>query len=108
MARPRARAAIEGGDELSSRFSPPPLSTLPMALRSSPTEKCGPLAATTTTRTASSSLSAPMARGRSRHRSTPMALRASGRSNHSVATVSSTSMLSTGDSKSAIFPMRAG
>ena len=48
-----------------------------------------------------------MARGRSRQRSTPMALRASGRSSHTVATESSTSMLSTGDSKLAISPMAA-
>ena len=34
-----------------------------------------------------------------------MALRASGRSSHTVATASSTSMLSTGDSKLAMSPM---
>ena len=61
---------------------------LPMALRSRPTEKCGPWAATTTTRTSWSSPTAAMARGRSRHSSGPMALRASGRSSHTVATPS--------------------
>ena len=87
---------------------PPPVSRAPIALRSSPTEKCGPSAATTTARTSLSPESTAMARGRSRHRSTPMALRASGRSSHRVATPSSpASMRSTGDSKSTISPMWA-
>ena len=76
-----------------------------MALRSRPTEKCGPLAAITTARTSASPLTAAIARGRSRHRSMPMALRASGRSSHTVATCSSCSMLSTGESKFAMSPM---
>ena len=67
---------------------PPPVSMPPIALRSRPTEKCGPSAATTTTRTVVSADSTAMARGRSRHRSTPMALRASARSSHKVATAS--------------------
>ena len=79
-----------------------------MALRSSPTEKWGPLAATTTTRTSLSSPTACMARGRSRQRSSPMALRASGRSSHTVATASWRSMVRTGDSNVALCPIPAG
>ena len=88
----------------------PPVSMPPISLRSRPTEKCGPFAATTTARTDASEPTAAMARGRSRHRSVPMALRASGRSSHTVATASSCSMLSTGDSNCAIAlsPMPAG
>ncbi len=101
---PRARAAVDGG-AAPAESSSPPESVPPIALRSSPTEKCGPLAAKTTARTVVSPLTAAMARGRSRHRSVPMALRASGRSSHTVATDSSCSMLSTGDSNVAISSM---
>ena len=109
----RARRPLSAGEAgraspPGSASLPPPVSMSPIALRSSPTEKCGPLAATTTTRTEESADTASMARGRSRQRSTPMALRASGRSSQTVATVSSTSMLRTGDSKLAISPMGPG
>ena len=105
MRAPRARAAMEACDELPAAppgVSPPPASSPPIDLRSSPTEKCGPLAAMTTARTAVSPVSTAMAAGRSRHRSTPMALRASGRSSHSVATSPSCSIVSTGDSNRAV------
>ena len=53
---PRARAAMDGGEasrhrRRRGRRAPSPLSRPPMALRSRPTEKWGPLAAMTTTRT---------------------------------------------------------
>ena len=91
----RARRALEACER---GWPPPPAGrTPPIVLRSSPTEKCGPRAAITSTRTSASSLIAWQARGRSFHRSVPMALRASGRSSHSVAICPSTSRLSTGD-----------
>ena len=87
------RAALAVGS------SPPPAKRLPIALRSSPTEKCGPLAAMTTARTELSAETAAMARGKSRQRSMPIALRASGRSSQTVATCSSCSSVKTGESK---------
>ena len=66
---------------------PPPVSMPPMALRSRPTEKCGPLAATTTARTAASAPTArPWPGAGPATGPSPMALRASGRSSHTVAT----------------------
>ncbi len=53
----------------------------------------------TTTRTELSAATAAMARGKSRQRSMPMALRASGRSSQTVATCSSCSSVKTGESK---------
>ena len=70
-----------------------------MATRSRPTEKCGPLAASTTTRTVGSEAIASMARGRSDQNGGPMALRFSGRSSHRVATWASASMARTSDEK---------
>ena len=103
-AAPRCGRCGPGRPWRAMRRSPPPVlapaaSRPPMALRSSPTEKWGPRAATTTTRTSVSSLTTCMARGRSRQRSGPMALRASGRSSHTVATASCCSMLRTGEAK---------
>ena len=70
-----------------------------MAVRSSPTEKWGPLAARTTARTSRSAPRAAMASGRSAQKSGPMALRFSGRSSHRVATWPSTSMVRTSERK---------
>ena len=104
-ARPRAAMEAAVVPVPAPSLLPPLARMLPIALRSSPTEKCGPLAAMTTARTAGSASTAAMARGRSCHRSRPMALRASARSSHTVATPSSCSMLKTGDANPAISPM---
>ena len=74
------------------------------SLRSSPTLKCGPFAAMTSTRTLAIAASAALARSRSRHRALPIALRASSRSSHSVATCWLTSRVMTSDSNSTIPP----
>ena len=72
-------AARDDDDEGAAK--PPPNS-----FRSSPTLKCGPFAAMISTRTSGSAAIAAAASGRSRHKALPMALRASLRSSHNVAT----------------------
>ncbi len=69
----------------------------PSDVRSSPTQKWGPLPAMTTARTSGSAATAAMATGRSVQKAGPMALRFSGRSSHRVATWPSTSRVRTSE-----------
>ena len=94
----RARAAIEGGASPAGVEGP---ASPDMATRSSPTVKCGPRAATMTTRMVGSSPMAAMARGRSDQKAGPRALSLDGRSNHRVATWPSTSRVRTSEEKEA-------
>ena len=91
LARVRiARVAIEGGWPAPPFPSGAPVAgserVFPIVLRSSPTVKSGPRAATTTARTASSEETSAMATGNSSKKADAIALRASVRSSHTVAT----------------------
>src|SRR5580692_7731505 len=90
---------MDGGAPLSDPDGPV---SSAMAVRSSPTEKWGPRAATTTARTSGSEARAAMARGRSDQKAGPRALRLSGRSSQRVATWPSTSTVSTSEVKEAV------
>src|SRR5664279_2373121 len=95
----RAALALAADDAGAPEELPDGPTSPDMATRSSPTEKWGPLAATTTARISGSDPMAAIATGRSDQNAGPMALRFSGRSSQRVATCPSTSMERTSEEK---------